>query len=118
MKKEDLKLITPTYQDTVEIFIEGDINDGDYVNNTNVLELEDFEHVLPILKKILASEGNEWGHNWQDSFYLEYLTEEEADLLFELYLIPSGENDEVHTITEIKCWFLSKEDSIRYEIIL
>ena len=107
MNKEHLKLKVPKYKDEVELFIEGDENDGDYVSKTNTVSLKEFEDLLPALKK-LKKNGDWENHN---------LTEEECELISEIKPYGNSDND-IHTITRISCWFLSKDDNVRYEIKL
>ena len=114
MEIEGLKLKAPKYNNKIEIFIEGDVNDADYVSETSIVSIEEFRKILPVLKKIKNSKKS---HNWEDKE--DYLSDEEIDLIYELDIcIPSGENYGPHTITEIQVWFCSKEDSIRYEVKL
>lgn len=116
MKKSDLNLKKPQYDDTIEVFIEADENDGDYVSTTTFIDLEDFEQVLPALKKLHANRHND--HSWENRS--DYLTEEEISTLEEFGLIPISNTDdgEIHSIEEVEVWFLSSEDTIRYEVKL
>jgi hypothetical protein len=109
MKKEDLKLKLPVYEDNIQLSIETDVNDGDYINSTNILSLERFEKILPIIKKIEDRDDN----NWEVKDF--YLTEEEIDLISQY--IPTMDNEYVHTINYFEVFFLSKNDNIRYEVI-
>lgn len=116
MKKEELKLKAPKYNDEIELFIEGDENDADYVNTTSFISLEDFGRVLPLIKKIKKARNSKdpHFHNWENKE--DYLTEAEVEELYNTLNIPSGANDPVHSITEFEAWFLSKDDGIRYEV--
>lgn len=108
MNKENLKLKAPEYKNDVEIYIEADENEGDYVSKTEFTDLKKYEILLPILKKI------KYKFDWENKEI--YLTQDEIDYL-EFY-VPTGNYADVHTIVDVKCWFLSKEDNIRYEIEL
>ena len=110
MKKEDLKLKLPLYSNKVELFIKGDVNDGDYISETNIIDLDRFEKIAPVLKK-LSEHGSVMEVNDNST-----VTQREIDMV--IYYFPSLENYEVHTIEEISCWFLCEETSIRYEIEL
>lgn len=111
MKLKDLILEKPVYKNQIELFIEGDENDADYVSKTHFMDVEEFDELLPALLKLYKSE--KWG--WGD-FKHASLTEEEIDILLDY--MPYGANDEIHTVTDIQCWYLSKSDSIRYKVIL
>lgn len=100
----------PEYEEQVELFINGDINDGDYVSSRENISIQTFEELLPIIRKILKR-GN---YNWQEKE--SYLTEDEIAFMSE-YVSRGGSNDddEIHSIADIICWYLCS-DGIRYEI--
>lgn len=117
IKIPGLKLKAPKYDNSIELRIQGDENDGDYVEETSSLSLEDFNKVFPILKKIMkARDSRVPYHNWDERE--EYLTEEELEVFEEIDLyVPSGNSDNsIHSIVEIEAWYLSKDDNVRYEI--
>jgi hypothetical protein len=106
------KLVKPTYNNEIEVYINGDYNDADYSNETTEISIEEFEKLEPLFLKLKESIG---GYNWKNRE--DIFTDEEIELLEDF--IPYGEEDcDIHSIDEISCYFLSKEDSIKYEIEL
>ena len=112
MKKEDLILEKPVYNNEVEINIKGNYNEADYVETKNIVSLEEFETFLPIFNKIMNYKGR---YNYQN--IKEIISKEEIKLLDDKQLIPCRAYEPIHTVTRIHYWFLSKEDNIRYKIL-
>lgn len=112
MKLKDLIVEKPNYKNQIELFIEGDESvyraiENDYVSSTHILSIEEFEELLPSLLKL--NKNRDW---------VDFSQSNEEDYETLLGIVPCGSNDDIHTVTDIKCWFLSKDDSIRYQIIL
>ena len=111
-----IEIIKPNYEDNIELFIQSDSNDGDYVSTTNFIKIDEFKELLPIFKKILTYDnGTKWSnsHNWENKEV--YLNEDEISLMNEY--TPSCEWGDCHTIVTISAWYLCS-DGIRYEIKL
>jgi hypothetical protein len=114
MKKQDLKLKAPAYKDEVEVLITGDYNDADYVTETSLISLAEYEKLRPIFEKIIDARKKRIPyHNWEDRE--EYLTKKELQEIEDLS-IPYAEEG-IHSIVSIRTWFLSKDDNVRYDII-
>lgn len=118
MNKEDLKLVKPKYKNEIEIIITGDENDGDYVSETTMLPLKDFDSLVPVIRKIEAARKKRKPyHNWEDKE--KYLSEDELVLIEEKLLVPSGNSDcDIHSIVSFHYFFQSREDGVRYELNL
>lgn len=112
MTIKDLKLKKPIYKDQVELYIQGDENDADYISETSTLSLEEFERVLPYLKKLKKNGGLIEDHSYSKVD----LTEEEIEKVSEYFPRTVNDDAQIHDITDIQAWFLNKADSIRYEI--
>jgi len=106
LRNLNFNVVRPVYDDLIEIFVEGDENDMNYVNVTRFLSLEDFEVVRDSLVEVIKS-GE-----------LDNFPEGGLHTLTEFDLIPMGQHDMVYKITEVAIWFRSREDGIRYEVIL
>jgi len=112
--KNKYNLTKPKYNDEIELFIEGDCNDADYSSITEIISIEEFEKIYPILLKIPKSDHN-WLENYNEKdFDLPKCLNEEEYLLMCDYE-PRFEDYSPHTLTEIKAWFLCS-DGFRYEI--
>lgn len=48
MTIKDLKLKKPIYKDQIELYIQGDENDGDYTSETSIISLKDYEEIYEI----------------------------------------------------------------------
>ena len=110
MEIHDLKVKLPKYNDQVEMFIQADVNDGDYITETSFLTLKIFKEIMPVLKK-LKKHGSIIEVNDKPT-----VTEKEIETVGCYF--PSMDNEEIHTIESIECWLLSSSDGIRYEIEL
>lgn len=102
-----IHIVRPTYTDNVELFVKGDYNDGDYVSETEFISIDEFELLLPIIKKVLDFKDCD---NWRRRGYL---SNQEVNRLYKY--IPSSAEYECHTIEEITAWYLCS-DGIRYEL--
>lgn len=78
----------------LQLIIEGDWNDGDYVTEISLVTEKQLSKLIPIFKKI---KNYKKGNNWEDS--TNYLSEEEL-MDIEEY-IPSGYEQSIHTIKSI-----------------
>lgn len=82
----------------IEIYVNADVNDGDYINETNTIDsLDEYKKLQEIAVKIL----NKGSHNWDDK---SYLTNEELDLISDF--LPYMDNEEIHTIDAISFRFV------------
>lgn len=98
--------LTKSKETYIEIHVEADVNDGNYINSTNRIDsIKDYVKISEIADKIESCSG----HNWQDRH--DYLTAKECDI-FDDY-IPYMDNEEVHTIESISFTFVI--DGILYE---
>lgn len=97
------------------IFIEADVNDGDYISELNQISDKDLEIIKPVIKAIKA---NKKGHNYDVGGYDDttpedkYVstgkcTQEELDT-FDSF-VPVMDNQEVHTIESIRILIVEKE---------
>ena len=110
---QGIHIIRPTYTDNIELFVKGDYNDGDYVSETHFISIDEFELLLPIIRKVLNYDGECNWKGYDMDYNTDYLTNEEINVLYKY--IPSSTEYEVHTIEEIVAWYLCS-DAIRYEI--
>ena len=113
MNINNLVLKGPQYEDEIEIFIEGDAGDADYVSRLTFINLEYFDEHFPILQKMIKNVGK--SVRWDTG-----LSEDEIDIMEEASLIPYGtrDGDQMNRLTYLKVYFLSKTDNIRYEVEL
>jgi hypothetical protein len=82
------------------ILIEGDANDGDYIEKCSEIEQENFDIIFPLFEKIKANNGKWETHDGGEDPYDMYgLTDEQNDIL--CGLIPRGEYG-IHSIVHIK----------------
>lgn len=100
---EDIELCMPSVvveKDYIEMYVEADENDADYIDQTFKIDLETFLNILPIARLILnkykESRTNYSIQNWEDKE--SYLTEEQIELFNEY--VPWNEYG-VHTISSI-----------------
>lgn len=101
--------------DYYELFVEGDVNDGDYVSKTTQLSKEQFadDYMLYFISYIATWCGKRWDprgkfnatKDWNDLF-------EEADLSFDY--LPSFDGQSIHTPTKVRLVFVS--DGRRYPV--
>jgi len=100
-------------KDQIQIYIEGDENDGDYIDYENIIDIETMIKIMIISIKIFLykNDENKWDKsNWNDNKD-KYLTEEEISVIKDY--IPRGYNDDgVHTITEISFKLLLKSGEV------
>jgi hypothetical protein len=94
------------HNNSIVIEWEGDVNDGDYVNDISYHTIEEFTLLLPVLHKIVS--GN---FKWEERE--EYLTDEENDLLDEVYLTYS--DYEAHSVW-FDVYFLEDETHCKYKV--
>lgn len=106
---EGVTIKRPIYEDNIELYIKADSNDADYISETNIISIKEFEEVLPILRKILNYK--DW-NNWEDN--KKYLTDDEIMLVSDY--IPYCEYGKCHSVEEIKIWYLCSDDSVRHEV--
>lgn len=93
------------------IYIEGDINDGDYISKLSLITDKQLKELLLIIKVI---DEHEEHHNWSNEYsaacvsdiYEDKLTEKQIDIINEY--IPYGQHG-VHTITSISILDVAKE---------
>lgn len=117
----ELKLKKPEYNNEVIIELDGDYNDGDYVNTTLSVSVEVYKIIFPILRRLTGH------HNWErnnisDLFEeaLKNLSIREDASLYEDVMeaadlrLRDSEGNECHTMYINSVYFQSKEDSIRY----
>ena len=91
----------------IEVFVEADVNDGDYISTTTrITSLQKYIKLCKIVEKIENYDGS---HNWESRG--EYLTPEEIDI-FRDYM-PYFDNEEVHSIDTISFTFVV--DGVIYE---
>jgi len=99
----------PDSDSCIVIEWEGDVNDGDYINDESHISIKEFETALPILKKI----GYKKGHNWGED-KSEYLLDDEIDLIYEVLEVSLRYGDyEAHTVS-FNVTF--KDDGKTYEV--
>lgn len=118
---KEIVLIKPTYNDEIELWVSGDWNDGDEVEETTILTVEQYNKIIPIYQYLFSLKKR---HNfktfdvWETLSKLGSFNEEELDEIAYLFLgtVPTISDGDIHTICNIQAWFLSKEDSIRYII--
>jgi len=94
--------------DHYELFVEGDVNDGDYVSKTTQISKEQFadDYLLYFISYISTWCGNRWDprgkfnetKEWNDLF-------EDDDLSCDY--LPSLSEHEIHTVTEVRLEFVS-----------
>ncbi len=120
----ELKLKKPEYNNEVIIELDGDYNDGDYVNTTLSVSVEVYKIIFPILRRLTDH------HNWErNNIYdlfeeaLKNLAIREDDSLYEDVMeaaddlrLRDSEGNECHTMYINSVYFQSKEDSIRYMV--
>jgi hypothetical protein len=123
MKKEDLELTAPQYNDQVVVEMKGDYNDGDYTYDSTKMSLEAYAIVMPILIECSGS------HNWESKDReelgieaLEKLGIVEGDELFDDVLGTLEDISlysdwgECHSMYIQAVYFESKSDNIRYVV--
>jgi hypothetical protein len=91
--KKSIKLLKPKAEkERIEVFIEGDINDGDYIRDINIYSVDEFIEYIPIYKKLLTDD-------------IEDIDEDLYDVL------PSTPVDDcsIHTISVIKFNYFDSE---------
>lgn len=99
--------LTKSKETYIEICISGDVNDGDYINSTNRINvIEKYLEVLNISNKI---DSYGCGHNWLERNV--YLTRKEIDTISKY--LPYMDNEEIHTIDSISFTFVI--DGVLYE---
>lgn len=90
---KELGLIKCKYS-RIEIYVEADINDGDYINESTIVNsIQLYKNLKDIAFKI----KNYGRHNWRNRE--DYLTEEEEELFSDY--VPYLDNENVHTIEDI-----------------
>ena len=102
--------------DHYELFVEGDVNDGDYVSKTTRISKEQFadEYLLYFISYISTWSGKSWDYSettrfketedWDDLF-------EDGDLSWDY--LPVCEQ-EIHTVTKVRLEYVS--DGRRYPV--
>lgn len=91
--------LTRSKETKIQIYIQGDVNDADYIENTSELEsIKEYKQLLEIADKIL----NYAGHNWSKCH--KYLNSEEIDLISNY--LPYLDNEDIHTIEAISFKFI------------
>lgn len=103
--------------DHYELFVEGDVNDGDYVSTTTKISKEQFadKYLLYFISYISTWCGKRWDprgkfnetKDWNDLF-------EDGDLQWD-YLPRLSEN-EIHTVTNVRLEFVSDGKRFPVEI--
>lgn len=117
-----MRLVKQDYNNEYEIFVDGDLNDGDCITTKTVLTKEEFEDVLPLLKRLievgLKEDYNTYGNFSNDEAH--WCSKEEFETLSEYIEIPSDTQlgCNCHTIYTVEIFFLSKEDGYRYQVLL
>ena len=101
---EDLGL-TKSKETYIEITVEADINDGDYISRTSRIDtLNEYNKVLEISGK-LGNANHDWSNNSR------FLSDKEINIFSEF--VPYLDNEEVHTIESVS--FTIVVDGIIYE---
>ena len=93
-----ITLSTPQKKnDRIEVYVEGDINDGDYVNDTHVYSVAEFEQVIDIYTLVQND----------DSDYIENIEDEELQE-FMRDISPNSPVDgcEVHSLSELSFTYI------------
>ena len=85
ISKENLKVSNKTL---ILLSVKADVNDGDYIRNTCIVEVEDYYKVAELFDKVNG--------DWRNRGKL--LSEDEIDFLYDY--IPHMDNEEVHTIED------------------
>ena len=100
-----------------ELFVEGDWNDGDYVNKTSQIDKDVFEnndYLLYFLSYISTWCGCSWDsedkrfnetNDWKKFF-------EDSDIYWDY--LPSGYESNIHTVTKVKLEYV--EGTVRYPV--
>ena len=82
------------------IIIEGDANDGDYIERSNIIEQKDLDIILPLFERIKKNNGIwESYDGGKDPYKMYNVTDEERDIF--CGLTPKGEYG-ISCITSIK----------------
>lgn len=80
-----------------ELFVEGDYNDGDYVNSKTRISVEQFENDEYMLYLIVFLQS--FGSHFSDKRLWELFEDDAYD---DYYFMPSGGDYGVHSITDIR----------------
>lgn len=87
----------------ITVHIVWDVNDGDYIEATTDINLEDFKRLIKISKDVMSYKGSHNYENIDDILDLD----EDLDLLSDF--LPYLDNQELHTIVSIKFTIYTKE---------
>lgn len=102
-------------EDHIQIYINADENDADYVDSINTITVTELLKIIPIVKLIkdkYEESKNDYSiYNWSNRN--DYLNEEQIEI-FEQYM-PWTEHEEVHTVEKIEL-SLRLENGEVYEI--
>lgn len=97
--------LTKNKETYIEITVEADINDGDYISETSRIgTLNEYKKVLKISGK-LGNANNNWSNNSR------FLSDKEINIFSEF--VPYLDNEEVHTIESVS--FKIVVDGVLYE---
>lgn len=101
------------------LVIRGDMNDGDYIESSHIIQMKDLPTIKKVAKAIKDYDNRTtYAHNWnrndysQDEspfiIYSDVLTEEDIET-FNSY-VPRGGDFGIHSIESIKIYPFTKEE--------
>lgn len=93
-------------RDRIEIYVEGEENDADYVNATNELnDPVEIKEIIRVFNEISLSTG----HNWENH----ELSDTDLEIIRDY--VPYGSYDDIHTLEEVSITLFTKSGE-RYSI--
>jgi len=93
-------------QDRIEIFVSGDENDGDCVDNTDEIEtIDELKEVIRVFDTFKLCES----HNWENH----ELSDTDLEIIRDY--VPYGSYDDIHTLEEVSITLFTKSGE-RYSI--
>ena len=128
MKKIDYILKNDSFsKDLYYVYIEGDVNDGDYITEETIYTKKEFELILPLLKDMWDNYSDNgrlerWVSCRDDYDYLCELGYSDVEIekvlsinFGDIVNIPSSEWGYAHTLVDLNMYMINK-DGVKYNI--